>query len=186
MKRRSSKLEDISIQAPCPASWEEMEGGEARRHCDQCDLHVHNLAALPRAEGESLLAAQKQGQKICVRVEYLPSGECITADTPQIVRTGPGRLAAAALALGMSLAACNSSGTPEEFQEQPIEDEPCELQLLGSIALHAPENEAPPELIGDVAIPEDQLRLLGEVVADCEEEPSVTLGTPGPPVAEDD
>jgi len=162
-----------------------MEGGEARRHCEQCDLHVHNLAALPREEGEGLLAAQEQGQRLCVRVEYLPTGECITAETPQIVRTGPGRLAAAALALGVSLAACNSSSPSEELQEPLTEEEPCEYQLLGSV-LASSENQAPPEILGRMAIPEDQLMELGEVVPDCEDEPSVTLGSPGPPAPEDE
>ena len=59
-------LEDVSIAAPCRASWEQMVGDEHVRFCGQCEKNVYNLSSLPREEAEALLVA-KEG-KMCVRL----------------------------------------------------------------------------------------------------------------------
>lgn len=202
MQERQQRLEEIQIKEPCPADWNQMEGSDERRYCDQCDLHVQNLSAMPRLQAEATLNRRAQGEKLCVRVEYLPGGECVTAETPTRMRTGPGRIAAAALALGASLAACNSPepaepssgesthGASECHEEGVIflgstfsdwnatpEDKP--VRRLGEVEFNPEEHVS--ELQGDVC-PEEVLRpTVGEVCP-----PNVTLGTPGPLPTEQD
>lgn len=183
MTRSKRTLEDIRIDTPCPASWSEMEGDQARRHCEQCELTVHNLAEMNRVEGEALLDKQRSGERVCVRVEYNPDGSCVTKDEPSLYRTPVGKLAASALALGAALSACTSpepETQPQEPQTEEIiescEGEPELIRTLGRVALQ-----------GSLAIPEEeQHAIIGDVAPEeeCLEEPgaepSAMLGSPGP------
>ena len=66
-------IADLPIQA-CPKTWESLqavEGGEARRFCDQCELHVHDLSALTRGEAKELLSGTG---RVCVRKTLTPEG----------------------------------------------------------------------------------------------------------------
>lgn len=44
------------IEKPCPVKWESMIGDEKRRYCEHCQLHVHNLSAMPPGERNEVLA----------------------------------------------------------------------------------------------------------------------------------
>jgi hypothetical protein len=134
---------------------------------------------MKRAQAELLLASQQRGERLCLRLEYLPGGECITAETPQIVRTGPGRIAAAALALGMGLAACNSSGESEEKPEALREEEPCLTELLGSTQPFFEEEQTPTDRVGQVRVD------YGALEAEPEE-PRMMVGSPGPSLVEEE
>jgi len=186
MTRREKRLEQIKFEEPCPASWNAMEGTEERRYCDQCDLHVQNLSAMPRQEAESLLDQRERGDRLCIRVEYLPDGQCVTAETPLAVRSGPGRIVAAALALGASLAACNSAEPVANLEAEGITDLNNEAEkervLLGSAFIDF--REEPNEMLGEVSLGEeletpecDPAAIVGR--------PSVVMGTPGPRPPED-
>ncbi len=121
MNSKDNRLEDIHIQSPCSASWSAMQGGDKGRHCESCDLKVHNLAAMSRAEGESLLANRDAEARLCVRMEFHPDGTCVTADRPQPVpdkKVRPSRSVAAALALGAGLlAACTGDKSRNEVPD---------------------------------------------------------------------
>lgn len=73
-------LKNCRIASPCSARWEDMAGDDKRRLCCQCDLHVHNLAAMSGAEIEELL--RTSGSTPCVRMYRRADGTVITADCP--------------------------------------------------------------------------------------------------------
>lgn len=73
-------LDQITIAAPCSARWEDMEGDDKSRHCDQCDLQVHNIAAMTRAEAESLI--RSADGRLCARLYRRPDGTVLTEDCP--------------------------------------------------------------------------------------------------------
>ncbi|MES2738906.1 MAG: hypothetical protein V4672_21500 [Verrucomicrobiota bacterium] len=55
------------IDKPCPQSWQTMTGDDQCRFCTQCQLHVHNLSAMPLAQQHTLLAAAaRSGQRTCI------------------------------------------------------------------------------------------------------------------------
>ena len=86
-------LRQVEIQLPCPEDWESMDGDEARRFCAGCGCHVHNLAGLPAAEGEQLLASQS----VCARITVDPEKGILTRDgwIPRLLLTGAMAAAAA-------------------------------------------------------------------------------------------
>lgn len=78
--RQRSKFDDIAIAAPCPISWEEMEGDERIKYCSLCHLNVYNLSEMTRKEGEALFA--RAGEQVCIRLHRRPDGTIITKDCP--------------------------------------------------------------------------------------------------------
>lgn len=193
MKRDAERLEDIEIKAPCSADWEAMEGGAAKRHCEECDLHVHNLSAMTRAEGEALLAGRRAGERVCVRMEQNADGSCVTLDEPRGQKR-PGKLTAAALAFGVGLsAACHTDEergqdikpqVEEQVQEveaPPVEEADCEsLQLLGSVLFVEDEcsaGEAGEEVLQDEPEPQEQY----ETQVYGPQNSRVIMGSPGAP-----
>lgn len=73
-------LRDIHIASPCHAAWADMQGDHKRRHCSQCDLDVHNLAEMTRAEIEQLV--EDHGGKLCCRIYKRTDGTILTKDCP--------------------------------------------------------------------------------------------------------
>ncbi len=78
--RQRSKFDDIAIAAPCPISWEEMEGDERIKYCSLCHLNVYNLSEMTRKEGEALF--DKAGEQVCIRLYRRADGTIITKDCP--------------------------------------------------------------------------------------------------------
>jgi hypothetical protein len=89
----------LPIARPCDASFAAMEGDAQRRHCAECDKHVHDLSARTEDEARALLRAAR-GTTLCVRFARDALGNV--------------RFRSAALAAAVSLAACASptSGPP--------------------------------------------------------------------------
>ena len=77
-------LKNITIAAPCPASWDKMKGDEQVRHCDQCQQNVYNLSEMSAADAIELIR-QKEG-RLCVQFYRRPDGTVITTDCPGGVR----------------------------------------------------------------------------------------------------
>ena len=71
-------LDVIEIRTPCPADWEQMAGDDAKRFCQHCQKHVHNLSAMP-ADGAERLVCESAG-KLCVRFARDGSGKVLTLD----------------------------------------------------------------------------------------------------------
>lgn len=101
-------LEDVSIAAPCRASWDQMVGDEHVRFCGQCEKNVYNLSSLPREEAEALLVA-KDG-KMCVRLYRRADGTVMTNDCPVGVKKRRRRRAALAVVSGGLMAAAAAVG----------------------------------------------------------------------------
>jgi hypothetical protein len=100
-------LESVRIATPCPARWEEMTGDDRTRHCAQCGLHVHNIAAMTPSEVEALLGAVASGERVCARLYRRADGTVLTRDCPVGVRMRErARRAAARLAAAVGLVLC--------------------------------------------------------------------------------
>ncbi|MEL6341731.1 MAG: hypothetical protein AAFV53_01265 [Myxococcota bacterium] len=61
------KRDDVQIPSPCSADWSEMTGDDARRFCDQCAKHVHDLSAMTEPEAKALLKTASSAGELCVR-----------------------------------------------------------------------------------------------------------------------
>ena len=73
-------LKNITLAAPCPASWDKMKGDEQVRYCDQCKQNVYNLSEMTAAEAVELIG-RTEG-RLCVQFYRRPDGTVITTDCP--------------------------------------------------------------------------------------------------------
>jgi hypothetical protein len=109
-KSPAVSLAIIEIANPCPASWEKMRGDDRVRFCEECQLNVYNLSALPRDAAVALLSERSQGRgRLCVRLYKRADGTVITADCGGGLRAAAKRAArfagvAAMLVLSAALA----------------------------------------------------------------------------------
>ena len=78
---RRNLLQQIQIAAPCNASWDDMEGSDQMRFCNQCSLHVYNLSAMTAAAAEELILSREG--KLCVRLYRRADGTVLTEDCPK-------------------------------------------------------------------------------------------------------
>jgi hypothetical protein len=76
--RKRHTLDVIDVRTPCPADWEEMAGDDAKRFCQHCQKHVHNLSAMPADEAERLVC--ESGGRLCVRFARDGAGKVLTLD----------------------------------------------------------------------------------------------------------
>ncbi len=101
-------LDNIQLAYPCPARWEDMTGDNRTRHCAQCDLDVHNIADMTRAEAEQLLSTLSEG-RICARFYRRRDGTILTRDCPVGIRAARIKLLKAtsriAAAIGLAVLA---------------------------------------------------------------------------------
>ena len=77
-------LDRVQIASPCDVAWEDMVGDDRVRRCAQCDLNVHNIAAMTRREAEALLAPVLSGEggRVCAQLYRREDGTIITSDCP--------------------------------------------------------------------------------------------------------
>ena len=80
MTSRTLNLDQISIAAPCSASWEGMSGDDRRRHCDSCSKSVYNIAGM--TEDEALTLITESEGRLCVRLYRRRDGTILTKDCP--------------------------------------------------------------------------------------------------------
>lgn len=121
----------VEIKSPCHESWDAMHGDDARRFCDVCAKHVHNLSAMTKQEAADLLTGHK-GQHLCVRYSSSEDGKIKFRDAaPGMVPVSRLRAARTAFA-AMLLAACAPHG-----DGPPIQD-------LGDVAIEAMARDAKP------------------------------------------
>ena len=114
-----------------------MHGDEARRFCDKCNKHVHDLSHFDRAEADALLARQTAGH-VCVRMGRDAAGTVITRDYWKFA-------AGAALAASVGLSACDLApqGSPQALSPAQA----------GGTPAPAPKPAPQPEVMGKVAAP---------------------------------
>ena len=80
MAKKNVNLDEVSIAAPCPVAWAEMDGDERKRFCSLCSLHVYNISEMKRKEAEDFLSANPEG--VCLRLFRRVDGTLITKDCP--------------------------------------------------------------------------------------------------------
>lgn len=113
MSQQPDLLSRARVAAPCPASWEAMEGGDRVRFCRLCDRHVYNLSEMSEAEAVALLAGAEG--RLCARLYRRADGTLLTKDCP----VGLGALRRrAARAAGAFFAAVLSLFTPAAARAQ--------------------------------------------------------------------
>lgn len=138
----------VEIKSPCHESWDAMHGDDARRFCDVCAKHVHNLSAMDRSEARALLDAHR-GEHLCVRYSSHDDGSVAFRDQP-IVPKARLRVARSAFAAVM-LAACTPHGDGPPIQQlgeaaieslardaTPASDGGCSVQTGPLTTLHFP------------------------------------------------
>ncbi len=99
--RPSIPLEQFQIPTPCTEDWAGMHGDAAKRFCDKCNKHVHDLAHVDRAQADALLNQQTAGH-VCVRMARDNAGRVITRDYWKFA-------AGAALAATVGLNGCSKA-----------------------------------------------------------------------------
>ena len=73
-------LESLTIAAPCPASWDDMDGNDRVRFCGLCSQSVYDVSALTRAEAETLITGTTG--RVCLRLFRRADGRVMTRDCP--------------------------------------------------------------------------------------------------------
>ncbi len=71
-------LNQLSINEPCPMSWSEMDGDNAKRFCGHCQKHVHNFSEM---NSKSVAQLMESGESICAKIQRRPDGSIITKET---------------------------------------------------------------------------------------------------------
>ena len=77
-------LSKVYIAAPCPVSWESMEGDDVTRHCKQCHLNVYNFAEMSEKEAADVI--RNAEGRLCVRLFRRMDGTLITRNCPKGVK----------------------------------------------------------------------------------------------------
>lgn len=81
------RMTELPISEPCQEDWDAMrEDPGARRFCDQCTKHVHDLSELTEAEARAVLD-NRGDRRICVR--YRVDGDGSLKFKPAEARTNP-------------------------------------------------------------------------------------------------
>jgi hypothetical protein len=140
---KGNHLDHLRIASPCPMNWERMAGDDRVRFCDQCNLHVYNIAALTRREAEALIV--KTEGRFCARLYRRVDGTIITKDCPVGLRAMRRRVAkvagatfAAIVSLCASAAGQKPSAEKKTCQQSPVvkpgvfdsKDEPHSILLI--------------------------------------------------------
>jgi hypothetical protein len=120
--RDKSGLIHLKIASPCPARWEEMEGDDRTRFCEQCELNVFNISEMTEREALDLVASHTG--RLCVRLYQRADGRVLTRDCPvglAAVRRRIARTAAltVVVVLGIFTTALGSiRGERRDFREE--------------------------------------------------------------------
>lgn len=127
-------VDSLAIDMPCPIPWSHMKGDDKIRHCEVCDLKVHNLSAMTEDEIGEFLEANA-GVRVCINMFKRPDGTIVTDRCPAGLRELRNRAkklyraAAGLLALAVASAAPalsqqknssgEKSGQPTQCQTTP-------------------------------------------------------------------
>ncbi len=110
-------LDHVHVAKPCTADWNQMQGDDRVRTCEQCDKQVYNLSELTRAEAEALLIERAGG--LCVRYYRRTDGTILLADCEVGIRRQRRKqrwliAAAAAGALGSGALVAKHGAEPQQ------------------------------------------------------------------------
>lgn len=71
----------IKIASPCPARWQDMDGDERSRYCQQCRKQVYNFTKMSQPEILALIQ-EKEGD-VCARMYQRGDGTILLEDCPR-------------------------------------------------------------------------------------------------------
>lgn len=115
-----SLLDKVVIAAPCPMSWENMEGNDRVRHCQGCAKNVYNISDMSTAEAEQFLLAN--GTDACIRLFRRQDGTLINDNCPVGLRNLRNKckavvraIAAAVASLIAFIPAVNAQGSDKKI-----------------------------------------------------------------------
>lgn len=99
MKKEKSKepqsiLDNLYLAAPCPMTWESMQGDDKVRNCSGCAKNVYNISAMTTKEAEEFLNIN--GDSACLRFFRRADGTVITDECPVGLRKLRDRMKAVA------------------------------------------------------------------------------------------
>lgn len=160
MARRSIRLENISVSAPCKADWNKMLGNDQVRFCQECKLNVYNLSGMSREQAEDVVRA-KEGN-LCVRFYRRADGTVLTQNCPVGIKAIKQKVARTATAI-ISATIAFFTGLGAWYNLQPnlqLEETKGGLQYLEN---SAPLPPSPPE---NKQVDEYQGEMLMGVIAD--------------------
>ena len=73
-------LDHIAVAAPCPVSWDAMDGNEQVRFCERCQQNVYNLSEMTAAQAAGVVEASQD--RLCIQLFRRRDGTLVTADSP--------------------------------------------------------------------------------------------------------
>lgn len=149
-----SRLDRIIIAAPCPLSWEAMEGDDTTRFCSACSKNVYNISDMTQKEAEKFLSSSTG--KACLRIFRRVDGKVMTDNCPRGLRVLRNR-ARAIWSVAAGVFACVFGFVPPKTQGQDLpQKSQTKSGTMNEKALH-----------GKIAIPatkSQQLELRGDYV----------------------
>ena len=166
----------LKVASPCSASWDEMKGDDAVRHCGSCDKDVFQISNMSTEQVERFLL-KRRGLGTCVRFYQRADGTLLTSDcsvgkkakrTQRLVTAvGAAALGASALGLGYGLSPDTQSNAKPgcELQTADPKVDAAEIQpelFLGQM-ISEPERPKMGEVSYDPQDP-DIIETLGEMV----------------------
>jgi hypothetical protein len=119
--RKLPLIDRLRVGTACDVGWDNMDDLGRDRHCARCDLVVHDVSAMTRAEVEALLDERVRGQRVCLhRVVRESDGAVLVADgyIERTRRAPPSRMVAAAVATATAMTACSPASPPQAPQAE--------------------------------------------------------------------
>lgn len=113
--------EQLKIETPCTANWDQMIGNEWVRFCEHCQLMVNDLTPLTPKRVRRLIANSKG--RLCVRYRLSPEGAPLLKAAPQQlhqIRTRVSKIAAGAFTTMLSISSATSQPTIQTLHQHPI------------------------------------------------------------------
>ncbi len=164
MAQFDNPLAHVTVAAPCPADWNQMQGNERVRFCGQCSLNVYNLSAMSQREAEMLL--MRSEGRLCVRFYRRGDGTILTNNCPVGLRALQRRVRKVAGAVCASVISF-LTGVGVFAGAEKLNDWPggSESQVVGAFSVEAGE----PVIMGDVTRP---VAVVGETFIPQREEGS--------------
>jgi hypothetical protein len=154
----------VKTASPCKASWEAMEGDDARRFCAQCSKYVYDFSQLTSTEARELLLSTEG--RLCARIFTRADGTVLTKDCPVGVtrarRKKVGAVAAAVALVGGAVTTTAALSVTMGQIAPPIGSvNHRENRVMGEVAIERPPpapvaitsgNPPDVELMGDVLV----------------------------------
>lgn len=153
--RRLPLADRLRVRTPCDVGWDAMDDLGTHRHCARCDLTVHDVSAMTRAEVETLLEARERGERVCLHLVVRESDHAVLVADGYVERTRrppPSRMIAAAVATATAMTACSPPAAVAPHADiaiAPVENAPAPIETAlppspPPVAPSIPEEVAPP------------------------------------------